>query len=230
MSIDTARRKPRDRLLLLAFALSGAAALGYEILWTRLLGLSLGNETLGILGVLGGFFGGLALGAWLLHHHARHCRNPVRLFALLETVAALYALASPHLLYWLASRLPPLLGPAAAYNDTPVALVLSLAISGVALLPGTVCMGATIAALVEARRRVFQADLPGRGLGRLYAANTFGATVGVLASVYLVLPWLGMAAGSVALSSVGLAAVAVALAWDRGQNSREAVVAAPDAG
>ncbi len=96
----------RDRLLLLAFALSGAAALGYELLWTRLLAVALGNETLGVLGVLGGFFGGLALGAWILHNRARQCRNPAHLFAVLETIAALYALASPHLLYWLASRPP----------------------------------------------------------------------------------------------------------------------------
>ena len=209
----------RDRLLLLAFVLSGAAALGYEILWTRLLSLALGNETLGILGVLGGFFGGLALGAWLLHDRARNAASPARLFAVLETIAALYALASPHLLYWLAGRLPELIGAVAADNDTPVALILSLAISGAALLPGTVCMGATIAALVEARRRVFRTDTPGRGLGRLYAANTFGATVGILVSVYFVLPWLGIAAGSVLLSCLGFAAAAVALSWDRRQSS-----------
>ena len=216
----------RDRLLLLAFALSGAAALGYELLWTRLLAVALGNETLGVLGVLGGFFGGLALGAWILHKRARQCRNPARLFAVLETIAALYALASPHLLYWLASRLPPLLGPAAGNNDTFLALVLSLAVSGAALLPGTFCMGGTIAALVEARRRVFRDDVAGHGLGRLYAANTLGATIGVLGSVYLVLPSLGMAAGSVALSSLGLAAAGIALLWSRGVCSLEDAQAA----
>jgi spermidine synthase len=219
MSVESEKRLTNDRWLLLAFTLSGAAALGYEVLWTRLLGLALGNETLGILGVLGGFFGGLALGAWLLHDRARNATHPARLFAILETIAALFALASPHLLYWLANRLPPLLGTTAANNDTPVALLLSLAISGAALLPGTACMGATIATLVEARRRAFGNDTPGRGLGRLYAANTFGATLGVLGSVYLVLPWFGMAAGSVVLSCLGLAAAACALYWDRRQSS-----------
>ena len=33
-----------DRSLLLAFFLSGAAALGYELLWTRLLGLALNRR------------------------------------------------------------------------------------------------------------------------------------------------------------------------------------------
>ena len=45
-----------DRLLLLAFFLSGVAALGHEILWTRLLAFGLGNESLGMLGVLAGLF------------------------------------------------------------------------------------------------------------------------------------------------------------------------------
>ncbi len=81
---ESPRAQRTDRLLLLAFVLSGTAALGYEILWTRLLSLALGAETLGVLGVLAGFFGGLALGAWVLHRHARSVRRPVRLFILLE--------------------------------------------------------------------------------------------------------------------------------------------------
>jgi spermidine synthase len=137
-----------DRLLLLAFVLSGAAGLGYEILWTRLLALALGSESLGFLGVLGGFFAGLALGSWLLHTRAKTCRDPVRLFAVLECGAALYAAASPYFLHWLAQTLPPLLGSSAGDNDTFFALSISLLIAGVALLPGTICMGATIAALV----------------------------------------------------------------------------------
>ena len=56
-----------DSRLLGALFFSGGAALGYELLWTRLLGLALGHEFLGVLAALSGFFGGLALGAWLAH-------------------------------------------------------------------------------------------------------------------------------------------------------------------
>ena len=205
-----------DRLLLLAFVLSGAAALGYEILWTRLLGLALGSETLGVLGVLAGFFGGLAAGSALLHRRARRSPRPARLFAVLEVVAALYALASPHLLYALARHLPSLLGPAAGDNDTALALALSLGVATVALLPATVPMGATLAALVEARRRSAEGDGDARGLGRLYGANTFGATLGVLGTIYWLLPRLGMGWGAVALAALGLAAAGVGLLWSRG--------------
>jgi len=205
----------RDRLLLVALFLSGAAALGYELLWTRLLALALGSETLGMLSVLSGFFGGLALGSWLLHERVRRSPSPARLFAILEAFAALYAVASPHLLYALARHLPPIIGPAAGDNDTPLALILGVTAAGVALLPGTLPMGATLAALVEARRRALPSDVPGRGIGRLYAANTLGATLGVLASVLLVLPRLGLGWGSVALSTAGFAGAALALYWSR---------------
>lgn len=206
----------RDRLLLLAFFLSGAAALGYEILWTRLLSLALGSETLGFLGTLAGFFGGLAIGSFALHARARRSADPARLFAVFETTAALYALASPWLLHALARRLPPLLGPAAGDNNTPLALLLSLGTSTLVLLPATIPMGATLAALVEARRRALAEAAEGTGLGRLYGANTFGATAGVLLSVHLLLPQLGMAAGAGALAALGITSASLALLWRRG--------------
>ena len=69
--------RPGDAALLLAFFLSGAAALGYELLWTRLLGLALGSETIGLLATLAGFFGGMALGAALLHRRAETTANQI---------------------------------------------------------------------------------------------------------------------------------------------------------
>ncbi|HYN22882.1 MAG TPA: hypothetical protein VE078_18120 [Thermoanaerobaculia bacterium] len=206
----------RDRLLLLAFFLSGVAALGYEILWTRLLSLALGSETLGVLGTLAGFFGGLAAGSFALHERVRRSADPVRLFAVFEAIAAIYALASPHILHALARTLPPLLGPAAGDNDTPLALALSVGTAILVLLPATVPMGATLAALVEARRRALPDPNDGTGLGRLYGANTFGATAGVLVAIHFVLPRFGMTLGSGILAAAGLAAAGLALAWGAG--------------
>jgi spermidine synthase len=207
---------PADAALLLAFFLSGAAALGYELLWTRLLALSLGSETLGVLATLAGFFGGMALGAAALHRRAETTRDPVRLFIILELVAAGFALASPHLLHALSGVVPPLLGPVVGAGNSPAALLVSLLVATLALLPGTVCLGATLAALAAARRRAIVRDPEGRGLGRLYAANTAGATAGVLLAVYFVLPDLGYALGAVVPASLGLAAACLAWRWGMG--------------
>lgn len=50
-------------ILLSAFALSGAAALVYEVVWTRSLALTLGSTTYAVSTMLATFMGGLALGA-----------------------------------------------------------------------------------------------------------------------------------------------------------------------
>ncbi|HFE44351.1 MAG TPA: hypothetical protein ENJ18_02510 [Nannocystis exedens] len=208
-------RSPRDHLLLIAFVFSGAAALGYELLWTRLLALTLGHETLGVYGTLAGFFAGMALGSALLHRRAAEGPSPLRLFVMLEITAAVFALLSPDLLHGLAARLPTMLGPWAGDNQSGGALVLSLLVATVLLLPGTFCLGATLPALVAAQRRAHPAEGGPRGLGRLYAANTLGATLGVLGTVYLLLPALGYRIGALALSALGLTAAALAHLWGR---------------
>src|SRR5712672_3576084 len=53
------------RLFVLLYAASGAAALVYEVTWTRLLTLQLGHTVAAASTVLAAFMGGLALGAWL---------------------------------------------------------------------------------------------------------------------------------------------------------------------
>jgi spermidine synthase len=202
--------KARDRWLLGAFVLSGAAALGYEILWTRLLALALGSETLGVLGVLAGFFGGMALGAVVLHDRARRSPDPVGLFVRLELTAAAFAVVSPWWLHVLAQRLPAALGPMVGDNTTGASLELSIGVAAVVLLPGTFCLGATLPALVEARRRACPDDPDGRGLGRLYAANTTGAVLGVLVTVHALLPLGGMVGGAAILAALGVGAAMVA--------------------
>src|SRR3954464_3100898 len=47
------------------YAASGAAALVYEVTWTRLLTLQLGHTVAAASTVLAAFMGGLAIGAWL---------------------------------------------------------------------------------------------------------------------------------------------------------------------
>ena len=75
-----------ERLLLLAVFLTGFAALAYEIAWTRLLALPLGSESLAVLGVLGGFFLGMALGSACVNALCRRGVAAWRLFVLVELV------------------------------------------------------------------------------------------------------------------------------------------------
>ncbi len=193
--------------------LSGCAALGYELVWTRVLALALGHEVLGVLGVLAGFFGGMALGAWVMHERVRESDNPAQIFARLEIVAAAFAAISPWLLLKIAAFLPSVLGPVAGDNDSATAVVVAIGLAGVVLLPGTFCLGATLPALVEARRRAMPGQVDGRGLGRLYAANTFGAVLGVMLTVHVLIPALGLGWGALVLAAFGISAAGLVMSW-----------------
>jgi spermidine synthase len=193
---------------------SGTAALGYEIVWTRLCTPMLGSETLGVLATLAGFFGGMALGAAVWHRRAVSGADPIGLFVRLELVAAAFAIVSPYLFHALGRAIPAALGPVAGANDTPASVAIAIAIAAVLMLPGTLCMGATLAAVTEARRRVCKDD-DGRGIGRLYAANTAGAVVGVLATVHIVIPMAGLGFGAAIIAAFGGLAAWLAHDWGR---------------
>lgn len=66
----------RERLLLVAFALSGAAALMFELAWFHRTGLVFGNSLWAVTVVLSAFMAGLALGNGIVAAVAT--RIPVR--------------------------------------------------------------------------------------------------------------------------------------------------------
>src|SRR5262245_36732014 len=94
------------RVFLTIYAASGAAALVYEIAWTRLLTLQMGHTVAAESTVLAAFMGGLALGSWLGGRVAaavqRRSPNPaaarLRLYAACEAAIGIFAIALPALL------------------------------------------------------------------------------------------------------------------------------------
>lgn len=86
---------PARRLLLALFLLSDAAALLYQILWTRQLVLVFGSTTFAVSAVLTSFMVGLAVGAERFGRLADRVTRPVRLYAALEAGIAPLALLLP---------------------------------------------------------------------------------------------------------------------------------------
>src|SRR5882672_9493883 len=91
----------RRRLFVLLYAASGAAALVYEVTWTRMLTLQLGHTVAAASTVLAAFMGGLALGAWisgrvrLKPDTTETQRAGLHTYAILEIVVAVCALLLP---------------------------------------------------------------------------------------------------------------------------------------
>lgn len=188
--------------------LSGFSALVYQVLWTRELGLFFGHTVYAVSAVLTAFMGGLALGSQVSGHLIPRVRSPLQAYGWLEL-----GIAAAGALFWL---LPPMLDPIyrLLYESLSTHFYVfnlarcSLAI-GILLIPATL-MGATLPAM-----SAWQAEdgHAAPAVGRLYAANTIGATAGCLAAGFLLIERLGVVETQVVAAAinaaVGLAALAV---------------------
>jgi spermidine synthase len=200
---------------------SGFAGLGYEIVWTRMLSLTLGTEMMAVLGVIAGFFGGLALGAFLLDGLIRRAASPRRAYALLEAVIGVWGLASIVLLPAAGRALAPLLGT----DPSPVLLwAMGFALPMLGLLPATMAMGGTLTAL---DRMAGIALRDARVAAAIYGGNTAGAVAGTLAAAYVLTPAFGLSGTLAALSVLNFACAMAALALGPASCPAPAARAAP---
>jgi spermidine synthase len=215
-----------------AYAVSGAAALIYEISWTRLLSLQIGHSIAAATTVLAAYMAGLATGAWVGGSvdrrlaGTRALRTRLLAYGALELLIASWAIALPMIL----RAFVPLL--VWAYHDAIgmwrfeiVNVLLSVAV----LAPPTIAMGATFplaaAWMAEARSA---AGLSRQGdaaatAGVVYAANTAGAFVGALAAGLWLIPGIGIRATTLVGAALNVGAAAVALLIAREQHAPEGV-------
>jgi spermidine synthase len=192
---------------------SGFAGLGYQIVWTQQCALWLGHESAAVLAVVAAFFGGLAVGAFALGARITRSARPVRWYAGCELTIALWSLL-------LIVAMPPFsagvlrvtgVQPAPAWQ-----WFAAFAGTFVLLLPATAAMGATLPAM---ERMIAQAPASSEphSIAGLYASNTFGAVVGVLAAAFWLVPAIGLArtaAISIALNVLcGVAALVLFPLW-----------------
>jgi spermidine synthase len=168
---------PKRAPVLTLFALSGAAALVYQVIWARQLALVLGNTTISVSIVLAAFMLGLGLGAALAGRRWMSAANPLRVYALVEGAIGVYALAFTPLDARGRVAVPALFAEDASL---PVLIAArSLAALALLLVPTTL-MGTTLPLdqylhRLEVRREDWNA-------GRLCAANTLGAAFGSAAT------------------------------------------------
>jgi len=190
---DSASRV-RWLLIQAAFVLSGACALGYEILWGRWLATVLGSSALAIAVVLASYMGGQALGAWGAGQLSSRLMRPLRTYVGVEVGLGLFALLFPSLVS----------GVLGLPGELRVGLAVAL------LFVPTVLLGATVPLVLAWSERAL---LPaGATLARLYGLNTLGAFVGCVAAGFWLIPELGLRATN-ALAAGGNFTIAAAIGW-----------------
>ncbi|HEU5258467.1 MAG TPA: fused MFS/spermidine synthase [Vicinamibacterales bacterium] len=191
-----------------AIALSGLAALGAEVIWTRILSLLFGGTVYTFSLIAAAFLCGLGIGsakgAWL----ARYSERPGLLLAGFQLGAAVSvawgaALMNRAYPYW---PIDPALAPGPWFN-----FQIDLVRAFIAIVPAACFWGGSFPLALAAAGT--DPDDPARGVGTLYAANTIGAVVGALVFSLLIIPAFGTQDAQRLLIWAALAAAAVMLMW-----------------
>jgi spermidine synthase len=190
-------------LMVVLFFLSGLTALVGEVVWMRMLGLTLGNTVWAASTAVAVWMAGMAIGARFGARLASRTRYHLRWYGLAEVTIGVFYLASPAL-HRLLLRAGTHVGEDLS-SSIVVGMLQRFGLAAMALAVPTILMGLTLPLLVERLR--------GRGLASrvslLYGINTLGASAGVFAAGYFLLPVLGEA-GSLAAAAGLCAAVGAA--------------------
>ncbi|MHC4758410.1 MAG: fused MFS/spermidine synthase, partial [Planctomycetota bacterium] len=167
-------RRASINWIMLIYFTSGVCSLIDEVVWVRLLKLTLGNTVYASSIVVSVFMGGLALGALIMARYADRVKKRLRLYALLEALITISALSLPfalkladHIYIWFYRGFNP---------SNPQLLFVQVVISACILLIPSMLMGSTLPLLGR-----FVTSLEkeaGHLVGRLYALNTLGAATG----------------------------------------------------
>jgi spermidine synthase len=188
-------------------ALSGMAALVYQVVWVRQLSLVVGVEVYSITVAVSAFFAGLAAGGAVWGRVADRWRQPLMLYGLLEAGAAVAGVVGTILLAHAA-------GAFVAVESHAGVLAWALPfllVGGPAFL-----MGGTLPVAVRAWG---SDDVAGAG-GWIYAVNTAGGIAGALLSSFALLPWLGVTRTAVAAAVMNLGAAGLAWAVSKGPGAK----------
>lgn len=176
------------RLVLFATAMIGFFALAYEILWTRVFLLYLGNTTYAFSLILCTFLIGIALGGALYARHVHRAMDERKIFIRLSGLMGLVILATAPCYDYLAYVFQ-WAHTFSGENWTVLTLLSLLIVFTVMFIP-TIISGALLPAAVAiidpGKLRI------GSGVGLVVLCNTLGAVAGSIAAGFVMVPALGL--------------------------------------
>ena len=186
--------------------LSGAFALGLEVLWTRMFAQVLQNSVYTFSTILVVFLAALAAGSAIAHRLCRVRTAPAQVLWALLTLSGLGVAATPFAFHRLTAGLSTL-----ATGDAWISYIVSIFANAMLLLfvPAAL-LGSVFPYLLRASEGSPAA--PGAVIGRLGALNTAGGVVGALAAGFVLLGTMGLWNG-IRLMAAGYLLLALATAW-----------------
>ncbi|MHC4943897.1 MAG: fused MFS/spermidine synthase [Planctomycetota bacterium] len=182
--------------------LSGFAALGYEVLWTRILIYALGPSTYAFTAMLTTFLVGIALGSWVISRYTDRMRNAVIALGFIELGMGMSTLGALLLIDRMFTLLRFFKGTIES-SSWGTNMLARFAMTFVFLFLPTFFMGAAFPLAAKIYSRGL--DTLGKRVGRIYSINTLFGILGSLATGFIFIPWLGLQRGMVILIIINLA-------------------------
>ena len=166
-------------LLSVVFGLSGATALIYEIVWSRLLQTIFGSTLYSTSIIFAAFLLGFSIGAFALRNHADTPKQPLVQLALIEIAIELYGIFITTIFSAVNT----------VYLSLPPNNFITLLLFFTILLPPTILFGA-IWPLVNSLI-IREPGTVGRSSAVLYSISSLGSALGAFASGFLLVPVFG---------------------------------------
>jgi spermidine synthase len=199
------------KLLLIAFVLSGMAALIYQVTWIRPLQFLLGSTTYTISIILAVFMGGLAIGSYLIAKHVDEIKNLPMAYGLMEIGIGIYGVLLLSIfnllpkvynnLYWL-------------HGNFYVFMFVQFLLVFIVLLVPTTLMGMTFPVVAK-----YYTKTIGKGIGEVYSANNIGAIFGSFGAGFILIPLIGIK-GSIIFAGAINIIVGSVIVWKSENNKR----------
>jgi predicted membrane-bound spermidine synthase len=200
-----------SRFILFGAGITGASSFVYEIGWIRMLNQALGATVHSFELMLSAFILGLAFGGLWVRRRSARIVDPVFAAGLAQVLMGLAALISLPLFAnsfawvgWLMSVLPKTDAGYGFYSLGSASIALAI------MFPAAFFAGMTLPLFTMVLLRKGAGE---RSIGRVYAANTLGAIVGVMLAVHVLIPMLGL---RLAVTVAALADILLGLALLRG--------------
>ncbi len=177
-------------LMLCGAAITGASSFVYEVGWIRLLNQTLGTTVHSFELMLTAFILGLAFGGLWVRKRSRMIQDPVATAGIAQVLMGLAALISLPVFAqsfqwvgWLMGLVPR------TESGYYLFSVGSAAVALLVMFPAAFFAGMTLPLFTMALLRRGCGE---KSIGRIYAANTLGAIVGVVLAMHVLIPLIGL--------------------------------------
>ncbi len=192
-----------------AFAISGVAAMIYEVAWTRALSMILGTTTYAFTTMLATFLLGISIGS-ILYKKMQKFTSAINQFIILELIIAFSAILTIPFL----GKLPFLyLMIHNKFMDSWVSVQFArFFLAALVMIIPTIALGCILPVVSDLL--VKKTDILGKRLGKAYGFNTFGGVMGACIAGLFLIPFVGIQKAIIAGAFINLiAAIIVCLSY-----------------